>query len=271
MNLHNEITINTFNYTFEIKYLKVKLGTEYFTIFNGNANSNCFIKIKKDNEIQIQDLDFFEICTRNKSLLKNENIVMLLSILQYVNNFYNKELNYIFQDNSSINILGHKLKLNLIYVLLYGKTWTMKNLNAFSNSSEFNVNLQIINKHLDGNKDNLYKFFRKSLEFNSEINIQNNNIEEYIILQEFIDLVFKNGESITKGQVWKNIKKIYKYSINSRDFLQLLYKKYGFAIFTILNYYEYYQYVSMKLLKVLSFECYMQIPNDFINSINVIV
>jgi hypothetical protein len=42
------------------------------------------------------------------------------------------------------------------------------------------------------------------------------------------------------------------------------------SIFIILNYYEYYQYISIKLKKILSFENYMQIPNDFINSINVL-
>ena len=36
------------------------------------------------------------------------------------------------------------------------------------------------------------------------------------------------------------------------------------SIFIILD-------ISNKLLKVLSFECYMQIPNDFINNINILI
>ena len=43
------------------------------------------------------------------------------------------------------------------------------------------------------------------------------------------------------------------------------------SIFIILNYYEYYQYISQKNEKILYFECYMQIPNNFINNINVLV
>jgi len=269
-----DILIYTINYSFEIKYTKMKSGNEYFTIYN-NKGYYC-IRIKKDidepNEIYLQHLNFFESCAKNKSLVrKTGTIEMLLSILQYVHIFYRKELKYIFQDDYSITILGHNLKLNLIYILLYGKTWYMKNLKAICISEEFNVNLQIINEYLDNTKDSLYKFFRKSFEFNLEINNENNNIPENIILEEFITLISKNNKIITKKQVWNDIKKIYKSSSNSRDFLQLLYKKYGMSIFIILNYYEYYQYISNKLKKILSFECYMQIPSDFINSINVLV
>jgi hypothetical protein len=266
--------IHTHNYSFEIKYTKMKSGSEYFTIFNNNGHY-C-IRIKKDNEepnkIYIQHLNFFESCAKNKSLLKKTGTIeMLLSILQYVHNFYGEELKYIFQDDSSISILGNKLKLNLIYILLYCETWYMKNLNAFCISEEFNINLQIINEYLNTNKDSLSKFFKKSLEFNLEINNENNNISENIILEEFINLISKNNKTITKKQVWKDIKKIYNSSLNSRNFLQLLYKKYGMPIFIILNYYEYYQYISSKIEKILYFECYMQIPNNFINNINVLV
>ena len=266
--------IHTDNYSFEIKYTKMKSGSEYFTIFNNNGHY-C-IRIKKDieeqNKIYLQHLNFFESCSKNKSLLKkNGTIEMLLSILQYVHNFYGKELKYIFQDDSSIKILGNKLKLNLIYILLYGETWYMKNINAFCTSEEFNINLQIINEYLDTNKDNLINFFRKSLEFNLEINNENNNIPENIILEDFINLISKNNKIITKKQVWNDIKKIYNSSLNSRNFLQLLYKKYGMSIFIILNYYEYYQYISQKNEKILYFECYMQIPNNFINNINILV
>jgi hypothetical protein len=86
-----------------------------------------------------------------------------------------------------------------------------------------------------------------------------------------MDLISKNNNTITKKQVWQNIKKIYKSSSSSRDFLQLLYKKYGMSIFIILNYYEYYQYISNKLKKILYLESYMQIPNDFISGINIII
>jgi hypothetical protein len=281
LNEENNILINTTNYSFEIKYTKMKSGNEYFTIYN-NKDQYC-IRIKKDiddpNEIYLQHLNFFESCAKNKSLMrKTGTIEMLLSILQYIHIFYGKELKYIFQDDSSITILGHRLKLNLIYILLYGQTWYMKNLNAFCISEEFNINLQIINEYLNNNKDSLTKFFRKSFESivpptenNQEINNENNSISENIILQDFIDLISNNSNTITKRQIWQNIKKIYKSSTSSRDFLQLLYKKYGMSIFIILNYYEYYQYISNKFKKTLSFESYMQIPNDFINSINVLI
>ena len=278
INEEENIQINTSNYKFEINYTKMKSGSEYFTIYN-NKGHYC-IRIKKDidepHEIYLQHLNFFESCAKNKSLLrKTGTIEMLLSILQYIHNFYGTELKYIFQDDSSITILEHALKLNLIYILLYGETWYMKNLNAFCISEEFNINLQIINEYLDTNKDNLYKFFRKSFEYNSEINNENNitsnsSISENLILNDFITLISKN-KIITKRQVWQDIKKIYKASSSSREFLNLLYKKYGMSIFIIINYYEYYQYIANKLKKILSFECYMQIPYDFINSINVLL
>lgn len=275
INEEKNILINTSNYTFEINYKKMKSGNEYFTIYN--SNGHYCIRIKKDveesNKIYLQHLNFFENCAKNKSLLrKTGTIEMLLSILQYIHNFYGTELKYIFQDDSSISILGHVLKLNLIYILLYGVTWYMKNLNAFCIYEEFNINLHFINEYLNNNKDSLAKFFRKSFEYDSEINNENinNSIAENIILDDFIRLISKN-KIITKKQVWQDIKKIYKASSNSREFLNLLYKKYDMSIFIIINYYEYYQYISNKFEKILYFECYMQIPNDFINSINIIV
>jgi hypothetical protein len=147
-----DLSLHTSNYIFEIKYTKMKSGNEYFTIYN--QNGNYCIRIKKDfeepNEIYLQHLNFFVSCAKNKSLMrKTGTIEMLLSILQYVSNFYNTELKYIFQDDSSINISGHSLKLNLIYILLYGETWYMKNFNAYCLSEEFNINLQIINEYLE--------------------------------------------------------------------------------------------------------------------------
>jgi len=276
INEESNIFIHTSNYTFEIKYTKMKSGSEYFTIYNNRGNY-C-IRIKRDidepNKIYLQHLHFFESCAKNKSLIrKTGTIEMLLSILQYVHHFYGTELRYIFQDDSSITILGHMLKLNLIYILLYGETWYMKNVKAFCISNEFNVNLQIINEYLDTNKDNLTIFFQKSIEYNLNINNENNSlsedISENIISEEFIHLISKNNNTITKRRIWQDIKKIYKISSSSRNFLQLLYKKYGMSIFIIVNYYEYYQYISYKLEKILYFECHMQIPSDFISSINI--
>ena len=276
-----EIIIKTSNYIFQVEYIKTKSGNDYFTIFNDN-NNYC-IRIKKDvenlNDIYLQHLNFFESCAKNRSLIRKDGTIeMLLSILEYIRDFYKIELKYIFQDDSSINILGHKLKLNLIYILLYGETWYMKNINAYSLSEEFNKNLKSINLYLDNNKDNITKFFRKSfeynIEYNSEYNISNNetfnnNISNIVILEDFYNLI--NSKNITKKQIWQHIKKIYKLSLNSREFLQSLYKKYGMSIFIILNYYEYYKYISLKLKSSIYFDVFMMIPNDFINNINVII
>lgn len=183
------ILIKTNNYSFEINYTKMKSGNEYFTIFNNN-NQYC-IRIKKDientNEIYLQYLNFFESCSKNKSLYRKiGTIEMLLCILQYIRNFYNIKLNYFFQDDSSINIAGHKLKLNLIYILLYGETWYMKNIHAIAISKEFNDNLLFINEYLDNNKDNIINFFKKSFTNNE------NNISEIIISEKFIEILKNN-------------------------------------------------------------------------------
>jgi hypothetical protein len=154
----------------------------------------------------------------------------------------------------------------------------MKNINAYSLSEEFNKNLESINFYLDNNKDNITKFFKKSFEYNSEYNIfnnetSNNNISNIVILEDFYNLInSRNNKNITKKQIWQHIKKIYKLSLNSREFLKLLYKKYGgMSIFIILNYYEYYKYISLKLKCSIYFDAFMVIPNDFINNINVII
>lgn len=267
--MNNLILLKTSNYEFEVKYRKMKSGCEYFIIFNNN-NEQCSIIIKKyieiPDDIFFERLNFFEYDFNDSS----RPYEMLLAILQYVRDFYGTNLNYIFQDNSSINILGEQLKLNLIHILLYGKTWYMKNIDAVSLSNEFNQNLHIINEYLDTNKDNITKFFRRSFEYTNEIN-NNNNISDTIVLDNFIHLIQKNNEAVTKKHIWKNIKYIYSLASSSRHFLKLLYKKYGMAIFIILNYYEYYQYITYKFEKILNLECHMQIPNDFINSINVLI
>ena len=264
-----DILLKTDNYTFEIKYNKMKSGNEYFTIFN-NKNMYC-IRIKKDientDEIYLQHLNFFESCSKNKSLMrKNGTIEMLLSILQYIRDFYNKDLKYFFQDNSSITIYENKLKLNLIYVLLYGKTWYMKNINAMPYDKNFLSNLEIINEYLENNKDNITYFFKESIE-----KINNNNIYETIISKDFMNIISKNNTEITKKQIWKDIKNIYTSSLNSREFLQLLYKRYGMIIFILLNYYEYFEYIVIYKIKYsLDFNTLMVIPTDFINNINII-
>jgi hypothetical protein len=149
----------------------------------------------------------------------------------------------------------------------------MKYVDAVSLSNEFNQNLQIINEYLDTSKDNIIKFFRRSFENMNEINNNNNNnnISDIVILDDFIHLIQKNNETVTKVHIWKNIKSIYSLASSSRYFLQLLHKKYGMAIFIILNYYEYYQYISIKKKISVDFNNLMIIPNNFINSINVLI
>ena len=192
----NNILINTSNYIFEIKYTKMKSGNEYFTIFN-NKGMYC-IRIKKDieysNEIYLQYLNFFESCSKNKSLIKKTGTIeMLLCILQYVRDFYKKNLKYFFQDDSSINILDYKLNLNLIYILLYRESWYMKNINAIPYDNNYLKNLKFINEYLDNNKDNILKFFRKTIE-NNITEINNNNIFNKIISDNFIHLINKNDK-----------------------------------------------------------------------------
>ena len=146
----------------------------------------------------------------------------------------------------------------------------MKNINALPCDINYLKNLSIINNYLDNNKDNIFKFFIQ-ISKNNENNLNNeNNILDKIISQDFINLISKNNIKITKKQIWKDIKKIYNLSSNSRIFLQKLYKKYGMGIFIILNYYEYYQHIIFKTKYSLDFNILMQIPNDFINNINVI-
>lgn len=277
--MSNLILLKTSNYEFEVKYRKMKSGCEYFMI----SNEQCSIIIKKyieiPDDIFLEHLDLFDY-DFNDSSGETRSVEMLLAILQYVRDFYGTNLNYIFQDNSLINILGEQLKMNLIYILLYGKTWYMKYVNAVSLPNEFNQNLAFINEYLDTTKDNITKFFRRSFEYIGENNNNHNNnhddennkktISDIVVLDHFLDLMIQKNAAITKRHIWKNIKYIYSLASSSRHFIKLLYKKYGMAIFVILDYYEYYQYISYKFEKILHFECHMQIPNDFINSINII-
>lgn len=226
----------------------------------------------------MEHLALFEYDFNNSSgEIRSGSYEMLLAILQYIRDFYGTNLNYIFQDNSLINILGEQLKMNLIYILLYGKTWYMKYIDAVSLSNEFYENLVFINEYLDTKKNNITKFFRKSFEYIDETNNNNDDdennkktISDIVVLDHFLDLIIQKNAAITKKHIWKNIKYIYSLASSSRHFIKLLYKKYGMAIFVILNYYEYYQYISYKFEKILHLGCHMQIPNDFINSINLI-
>ena len=284
--MSNLILLKTSNYEFEVKYRKMKSGCEYFMVSNGQ----CSIIIKKyieiPDDIFLEHLDLFDY-DFNDSSGETRSVEMLLAILQYVRDFYGTNLNYIFQDNSLINILGKQLKMNLIYILLYGKTWYMKYVDAVSLSNEFNQNLAFINEYLDTTKDNITKFFRRSFEYIGENNNNNNDdddennnhnndennkttISDIVVLDHFLHLMIQKNAAITKRYIWKNIKYIYSLASSSLHFFKLLYKKYGMAIFVILDYYEYYKYISYKFEKILHLECHMQIPNDFINSINII-
>ena len=130
----------------------------------------------------------------------------------------------------------------------------------------FLSNLEIINEYLENNKDNITYFFKESIE-----KINNNNIYETIISKDFMNIISKNNTEITKRHIWKDIKNIYTSSLNSREFLQLLYKRYGMIIFILLNYYEYFEYIVIYKIKYsLDFNTLMIIPTDFINNINII-
>ena len=191
--MNNLVLLKTSNYEFEVKYRKMKSGCEYFMISNNNSH---YVQMKKyieiPDDIFLEHLNFFDY-DFNDSSGETRSVEMLLAILQYVRDFYGTNLNYIFQDNSLINILGKQLKMNLIYILLYGKTWYMKYVDAVSLSNEFNQNLAFINEYLDTNKDNITKFFRRSFEYNDEINNNNNHISDIVVLDHFLDLIIQKN------------------------------------------------------------------------------
>ena len=103
---------------------------------------------------------------------------------------------------------------------------------------------------------------------NAKRNMNNkyNNILDLIIP----DKIISSNEKINKKQIWINIIKCYKSSVNSRDFLLSLYKNYGMSIFLLINYYDYFSYVKLKLKINLDINTYMIIPNIFINNIDII-
>lgn len=277
-NIENDIILKTNNYEFILNYKKMLSGNEYFTIYN--KNKEYCVRIKKDideeNIIYLQKLNFFESCAKNKSLMrKTGTLEMLLCVLEYVKNFYNKNMQYIFQDDSTIKIYNKNLSLSKIYILLYGKTWYMKNIKAIAyDKNSFNDSLDKLNHYLLNNKDKLIYFFKKSFETLHDINDNdsiNNTILNSIISDEIFNVFKSNNTNITKQHIWKEIKKIYKLSNNSRDFILYLYKKYGMNIFILLNYSEYIEYVQYKIKKIIHLSDYMIIPNEFINNINVLI
>lgn len=263
----NKIKIKTENYEFHVIIEKMKSGDEYFTIYN-NKNEYC-VRVKIDNDLKndifLQHLNFYESCATNKSLIKKTGTIeMLFSVLEYIKQQYGNDLKYFFEDDSKINIEGIILNLNIIYILLYGETWYMKNIKAVPVSKEFIEVLNNINDYLVNNKDKLYYFF----EFNPDNN--NNNLYENIISNKLFNIIKLKHKNITKKILLNKIKKIYNSSNNSRDFLYNLYRKFGMIIFIVIDYYKYYKHITYLLKKSLNFNSYMQIPTDYVNSIKVI-
>jgi hypothetical protein len=291
----NNIKIKTENYEFHVIIEKMKSGDEYFTmnlskqsrdkeLFSGtivkentiynNKGEYCIrIKIDNDlkNDIYLQHLNFYESCAINKSLIKKTGTIeMLFATLEYIKQQYGNNLQYFFEDDSKIIIEGITLNLSMIYILLYGETWYMKNIKAIPVSIEFSETLNIINNYLINNKDKLSYFFE--FNFNNNNNNNNNNSHENIISNKLFNIIkskYKN-KNITKKNLFNKIKKIYNLSSNSRDFLYNLYKYFGMIIFVLIDYYKYYKHITYIFKKSLNFNSYMQIPTDYINSINII-
>ena len=294
----NEIKIKTENYEFHVTIEKIKSGDEYFTIYN---KGEYYIRIKIDNNLKndihlqwnlcsdkelfyetncnkIKHLNFYESCAINESFIKKtETIEMLFALLEYIKKQYGNNLKYFFEDDS---------KIHIIYILLFGETWYMKNIKAIPVSIDFLETLNIINNYLVNNKDKLSNFF--------EFNFHNNNSYENIISNKLFTIIHrflsthlcvdKNyfmersvikqskyiKKNITKKILFDKIKKIYNLSNNSREFLYNLYKYFGIIIFVLIDYYKYYKYITYKFKKSLNFNSYMQIPTDYVNSFKVI-
>jgi len=272
--LSNNIKIKTENCEFHLIIEKMKSGDEYFTIYNKKGEYCIRVKIDNDlkNDVYLQYLNFYESCEVIKSLIE-----MLFAVLEYIKQQYGTNLKYFFEDDSKIHIDGITLNLSIIYILLYGETWYMKNIKAIPVSGEFLETLNIINNYLVNNKDKLSYFF--------EFNFNNNNNSCENIIQRFLSehlCVDKNYfmesdvikqskyENITKKKLFTKIKKIYNLSNNSREFLYNLYKYFGMIIFVLVDYYKYYKYITYKFKKSLNFNSYMQIPTDYVNSFEVI-
>jgi hypothetical protein len=263
----NNIKIKTENYEFHVIIEKIKSGDKYFTIYNKKGEYCIRIKIDNDlkNDIYLQYLNFYESCAINKSLIKKTGTIeMLLAVLEYIKQQYGNNLKYYFEDDSKIYIEGITLNLGIIYILLYGETWYMKNIKAKPVSEEFIETLNIINNYLINNKDKLSHFFK--LNFNNN----NNNLYDNIISNELFNIIKIKYKNITKKNLFNKIKKIYDSSNNSREFLYNLYKYFGLIIFVLIDYYKYYKHITYIFKKSLNFNSYMQIPTDYINSIEII-
>ena len=261
INTNTNFEVITNNYKFVVNHKKMKSGNEIFEILNGQ-NKICvkIVKFIDNNEvIYLQHLNYFESCSKNKSLLrKNGTLEMLNGMLEFVYRLYPNQ-KYYFEDDSSITIGGHILRLNILYVLIYGKTWYMKNINAIPIDKEFNQKLSTINEYLTSNLDELKAFFIFE-EGNEMINEETYNI----ILSK------SSNKNLKKSNIFNSIKKIYNESTSSRDFLQKINSKFGMSIFLSGNYYSYYDYINRKIHSKLNFNTEMEIPEEYMNSLNVI-
>ena len=190
---------------------------------------------------------------------------MLFAVLEYIKQQYGNDLKYFFEDDSKIYIDGIILNLGIIYILLYGETWYMKNIKAIPVSKEFIETLNMINDYLVNNKDKLSYFFEFSLN-----NTNNNNLYENIISDKLFNIIKLKYENITKKNLFDKIKKIYNLANNSREFLYNLYKNFGMIIFVLIDYYKYYKHITYIFKRSLHFNSYMQIPTNYVNSFEII-
>lgn len=263
------VLVTTINYTFDIKLSSDSIGDKYFTIYSGEKQCIELMKDNSENIIYLRHLNFFESCAKNKSLIKKTGTLeMLFCALQYVRDFYKTEFKYIFKDNSSIKINDTILSLRIIYIFLYGKTWYMKYINAYPDNIKYLQSLDILNDYLDKTKDIIIYFFRFKINKNNNEN-NNSNVDD-LISDEIFDLFKKKNLDLTKIKLLNEIKKIYRNTNSSREFLVELYKKYGMIIFLLINYFGYYQKILEKLKIKLYFETDMIIPLSVINNIDVI-
>jgi hypothetical protein len=199
---------------------------------------------------------------------KTGTLEMLFCALQYVRDYYNIEFKYVFQDDSSIKINDTILSLKVIYILLYGETWYIKYINAIPDDIRYSESLTLLNNYLDSTKDNIIYFFKFTI---NENNNSNNNSQIDNLISDKIFILFKNKNvDLNKKKLLGEIKKIYKKSGSSREFLIELYKKYGMIIFLVINYFGYYKKILEKLKIKLYDETDMIIPLNIINNIDII-
>jgi hypothetical protein len=279
INSENKYEIKTKNYIFQVNKKRMKSGDEYYEIFNKKGRTCVKIAKYHDNEeiIYLQHLNYYESCSKNKSLIrKYGTLEMLNGILEFVNR-ESPLKKYYFEDdsmnlskrsgdkelfsgtpvkeNSSIRIEGEQISLNILYVLLYGETWYMININAIPLDMDFIEKLERINNYLINNKDELIAFLKIDK-------------EEEIINKDKLNKILSNSNN--KNIKIKGLKRIYEESITSRDFLQKLYKIYGMGIFLLVNYYGYYEYINRKIHSKLNFNIEFEIPKEYIKEISVI-